>query len=534
MLEALEDRMLLAVQLLSSYNGLDFNSSGYWYPPDTVGAAGPTSYLETVNATVALYTPKATGASSVSDSLFDFFWYTGGLPHAAPASAFSDASMVWDDQVQRFFVADHDAVDKPTGASYFDLAVSKSATPATLTAADWNFYAFATAEAGFTPDYEGNLGYNRDALVWTFDMFGADNHTQINAVNIADLVSGVPAPRYHRADLPASDGIGLRPTVMHDSASGDPMWLIQDFSPNTIRVYKDSSLFDGVGAIIPFDMAVAAHNTPVSPLQPDNTLITTVVLPFILKAAESNNRIVACEQIGVSIIEDDARWYQIDVSSGTPTLADEGNVTAGPHTYILYPGIDINANGQIGMSYMESGLNGPFLSVYVTGRQPDDPVATMETPVLVRAGLKNQHDGGTSTGRLGDFSGISVDTDGTFWIANEFANTELFANWGTVIAHFALIGTPLAPPARQSAFADGSLRHVLFEANAGSGPDHSQAPWFVHIPACAANGLTKDSGADAFRVKSLSNGRFIQIARHPPIKAVDFDVAKASPIVSLI
>lgn len=35
-------------------------------------------------------------------------------------------------------------------------------------------------------------------------------------------------------------------------------------------------------------------------------------------------------------------------------------------------------------------------------------------------------------------------------------------------------------------------------------------PWFVPIPASAATGLIKDSGADAFQVKSLSENRFVQ------------------------
>jgi mRNA interferase MazF len=35
-------------------------------------------------------------------------------------------------------------------------------------------------------------------------------------------------------------------------------------------------------------------------------------------------------------------------------------------------------------------------------------------------------------------------------------------------------------------------------------------PWFVPIPASAATGLLKDSGADAFQVKSVSESRFIR------------------------
>jgi mRNA interferase MazF len=39
---------------------------------------------------------------------------------------------------------------------------------------------------------------------------------------------------------------------------------------------------------------------------------------------------------------------------------------------------------------------------------------------------------------------------------------------------------------------------------------YANASWFVPIPASAANGLSKDSGADAFQVKSLSENRFVK------------------------
>ncbi len=141
--------------------------------------------------------------------------------------------------------------------------------------------------------------------------------------------------------------------------------------------------------------------------------------------------------MSVSSTEDDIQWYRIDVTSGTPVLADQGRVSAGKNTYLYYPGIDINPSGQIGMSYMRSGTDSStdYMSMYVTGRSPSDVAGTMATPVLVQAGLANYHD---YYQRAGDLSGINVDTDGSFWAANEFANTETNPNWGTAIAHFSL------------------------------------------------------------------------------------------------
>jgi mRNA interferase MazF len=39
-------------------------------------------------------------------------------------------------------------------------------------------------------------------------------------------------------------------------------------------------------------------------------------------------------------------------------------------------------------------------------------------------------------------------------------------------------------------------------------PRYATSFWFVHIPASPANRLAKDSGADAFQVKSVSEARF--------------------------
>lgn len=41
-------------------------------------------------------------------------------------------------------------------------------------------------------------------------------------------------------------------------------------------------------------------------------------------------------------------------------------------------------------------------------------------------------------------------------------------------------------------------------------PQYANASWLVPVPASATNGLSKDSGADAFQVKSVSENRFVK------------------------
>lgn len=40
-------------------------------------------------------------------------------------------------------------------------------------------------------------------------------------------------------------------------------------------------------------------------------------------------------------------------------------------------------------------------------------------------------------------------------------------------------------------------------------PTYSNYPWFVNLKPATLNGLTKESGADAFQVKSVSVDRFV-------------------------
>jgi len=42
-------------------------------------------------------------------------------------------------------------------------------------------------------------------------------------------------------------------------------------------------------------------------------------------------------------------------------------------------------------------------------------------------------------------------------------------------------------------------------------PNYGAYPWFIHLPTSGTNGLSKDSGADAFQVKSVSVNRFVTL-----------------------
>jgi hypothetical protein len=162
---------------------------------------------------------------------------------------------------------------------------------------------------------------------------------------------------------------------------------------------------------------------------------------------------------------DSIQWYKINVSSGTPVLADQGDVGGGANVYDTYPAIDINGLGDIGMVFMQSGTAaGQFLSVYATGRNLSDPAGTMETPALVQAGQDNYSDfipflNPPGAQRAG---GINQDANGSFWAVSEYANNEHNTdpqgrtNWGTAITNFS-VGVMLSG----EAFVDTNGNQIL-------------------------------------------------------------------------
>jgi uncharacterized repeat protein (TIGR01451 family) len=444
--EALENRVVLSVSVLNNsgngYSALSFNQSGGYVPPDTCGAAGPSAYVETVNQSVALYTSKATGSGAVTDSLGHFLFTTGGLARADGGSGQSDPIVAYDEKIGRFIIGDQD-VDFNTHVSAFDVAVSKSNNPATLSTSDWSFFRITTTQANEDADYPGNFGYNADAFVFTLNMFAVGgtsgtNHVQVVSVNATDLMNAVPSPHVYQNNLA---DFSVRPTTMHDAVAGGPMWLVTEHGDNqSIDVYKMTNVLSTSPTFTRTNIAVTPYSQAVAPLNPNGTAITTNIDSRIDKAAEANNTIVASHSVAASSTQDVVQWYAFDVSSGTPTLAQQGRVSAGNKTYLTYPSIDINSSGSIGLSYIRQGndTSSDYMSMYVTGRTSTDAAGTMESPVAVPSGAgQANYTDFASPHREGDLSGINVDpVDGSFWAANEFANTQGTANWGTAVANF--------------------------------------------------------------------------------------------------
>jgi hypothetical protein len=98
----------------------------------------------------------------------------------------------------------------------------------------------------------------------------------------------------------------------------------------------------------------------------------------------------------------------------------------------------MDKTGDIGMGYSVSSST-IFPSIRFTGRQPSDPLNTMEAEATVVNGTGDQ-DGGLN--RWGDYSSMSIDPsdDCTFWYTQEYLKTTGSFNWNTHVISFKFNG----------------------------------------------------------------------------------------------
>jgi hypothetical protein len=476
-----------AASVSVNFNGINSNNSNgtgstcNCQPPDTIVAAGPVNVIEAVNTAIKI--SSKSGSQISFQSMASFF-----APVFTSGDSLTDPFVLYDENISngagnpsgRFIVGMLEFTSS-TAVDFLDLAVSN----------DWD------ATHGFTEMHKvgvgaeggtaGNnfadyprAGFNADALIVDFNMFslttGSFVHPQIWVAQLSTLTDANNATftTFHSAQ--SSSFFTMVPAVMHNPPSGnpatDPAYLVVrgTTTPSTIvSVIKLTNVLSNTPTLTTTTVTVPSYSNAVPATQPG----TGGVFPAsggidfrILNAAWRNNILVADQTIrlGTTGSVDQSRWYQFDTTS-TPALTMSGNIAPGTGISTMYPSIDIDANNDLGMTYMEMSST-EFISMYVTGRQPTDPAGTMAAGTLVAAGNVTYS---TTSNRGGDFSGTSIDpsTGTSFWSANEFSNSSISVFWSTQVVNFT-IGQAAIVNTGSVTFQDGGTTLAVVPVSSGS------------------------------------------------------------------
>ncbi|MFO7682476.1 MAG: proprotein convertase P-domain-containing protein, partial [Chloroflexota bacterium] len=129
------------------------------------------------------------------------------------------------------------------------------------------------------------------------------------------------------------------------------------------------------------------------------------------------------------------RWYEINISSGTPSLVQQGTFSSSGE-FRSFPDLGVNACGDMLVGYTKTSSS-MYPGVYVVGREAGDPTGQLKNETLVHAGEDFYTAYDSVPRRWGDYTGMALDPDGrTFWYVGEYSRNQATARWSTwVSAH---------------------------------------------------------------------------------------------------
>ncbi len=447
----------LVSDLVTSIEAINFDENAatvgaYEVPPDPMGVAGHNHVLNVVNTSIEWYTKD--GTRQHREDLEDFF----SSLNPADGSLF-DPKATYDQYADRFVVLVAGQTTSPFTSDIY-LAVSQTDDPND----GWYFQKFSTiVYFGALPswlDFPG-LAVGPNAIYVTGNMFtlsfmgtrlwiidkglgtGGLYDGGTSTVNVYDPSTeaglGSQAFTLQPAQMfgtpPGNTGTYLFSTgwVDSDDQTTDYLSVIRVDDPLGTPTF--TNFWINLGNIHNEDDGV-----PDAP-QKDSDKLISANDSRALQAVWRHDALYGVYTVnppsGTDQGQATAFWFKIDTSDpNNLSLADDGYIGGeeiAPSCYTFFPAIAVNKNDEVGIGFSASAAT-IYPGAYYTGRKPDDPAGTMQTPKTLRAGIDYYYRAfGGSRNRWGDYSGAAVDPsdDVTFWVYNEYAIER-----GTVLSDY--------------------------------------------------------------------------------------------------
>jgi hypothetical protein len=426
-------------------------------PPDTTGAIGLNSYVEMINLQIALYSRTGTPMAAVPmEALF------GGTHFN-----YSDPQAIWDPHTNRFYLLIWDTTN-----ATFRWAFSKTAAPATLTAADWCVY---TSTFGYSPndapDYP-KLGQTSDFLLigvnffQNFQIFKGGDLLTIQKPQGSGPIGTCPPNTYatHRfAGLKNVNGtLTNAPEPAKQADPGHTGYIVTtgdltgDSGPTSNFITIFDVKFDPNNPAVPILSAPRQVTVPTFSVPPpapqQGTSKTLDTLDGRLE-----NAVWAGDTTGVAHVYtsfavaggagSEQRWFELNTGP-VPSIQQSG-VINDPTLYVFNGDIATDrkvttatayGNNEVISVSTSSASNFPaFQMVSKVGANPQSGLV-----VVQQSTVSDQDFSCNPTCRWGDYSGASPDpgtpfgqSSGMVWLANQYLsgpNPGGLPNWKTWIA----------------------------------------------------------------------------------------------------
>ena len=448
--------------LVATTGGLSFPGVGQgdygfierYAPPDTVGAVGATQYVQWVNDYFAVF-DKTTGAIAAGfpkPGNSPWVGFGGGCQNNNDG----DPIVQYDKAANRWILTQFSVSTLP----YMQCVAVSTTSDAT---GSYYRYAFSYGNTQFN-DYP-KFGVWPDGYYATYNIFNNGQTfagTKACAFDRTKMLAGDPSATQQCFQLSSSFG-GLLPSDLDGSIAppaGSPNFLM-NFGSNSLRLWKfhvdwatpASSTLTG-----PFSIPVASFTAACSgggaclPQPGTSNKLDSLADRLMYRLAYRrfadghealvvNHSVrVGSKRTGVTSV----RWYELrnpagnTMAAGIPVVYQQGTLSTSDGIHRWMGSIAMDKVGDIALGYSASSST-VFPSIRYTGRVASDPLNTMQTESIIKAG------GGSQTGTLhrwGDYSAMTVDPvdDCTFWYTTEYLKANGSFNWSTWISSFKFPG----------------------------------------------------------------------------------------------
>lgn len=437
--------------------GLEFEGGGYGdsvfcncMPPDNDGAAGTTQYVQYVNTEYQVFDKR--GNTVLGPLPGNAFW--SGLADECQTDDNGDPIVRFDAAAQRWVVAQF-ALGPGEDGPYFECVAVSTTDDAT---GSYNQYAFPFSDF---PDYP-KIGVWPDAYYITFNNFGNSGFVGANvcAADRTNMLAGNAATI--QCFQQSSSDFGMLPSDLDGAtppAPGTPNFFMEldpDGSANLSMfqfhvdfVTPANTTFTGPTLIpvAPFTPQCNGGNPGDCIPQPTagsdllEALGDRLMYRLVYRNFGDHTTLLVSHSV-VANSSGGVRWYEIHDPETSPTVYQSGTF-APDSQYRWMPAIAMDQNQDIAVGYSVSGAGaGQYPSIAYAGRVPTDPAGTLESEVVMVAGLGSQSSGGD---RWGDYTSMTVDPtdDCTFWFTLEYLKStgaNYGFNWSTAIGSFSFPG----------------------------------------------------------------------------------------------
>lgn len=398
------------------------------YPPDCNGTAGPNHYMQTVNATYAIY--DKTGALLAGPTAMNQLF--SGVPGSNCNSG--DPLILYDEDADRWLAVEFSLC----GSNDMMLVAVSTTNDPTGT---WYKYSFDVDD---TPDYE-KFG------IWPDGYYMGVNNSpgeDIYAFERSVMLTGGANPQMIAFDNPwrpsSVDGFMCVPPVDNDGTPAPAG------SPGLFIAFNDDAIGGGSDELWIYELAAnwsspasstfnRTQQIPVAAFdanfgnnwnnikQPGTSQELDGVPQVIMHVPQYRNfgsyqTIVCCHTVDVDATDHAGiRWYELRRTSGNWSVRQQGTYAPDEHSRWM-GSVMLNGSGEIGLGYSISSTT-IYPGIRYAGQTSENyqlanGILDFPEGVIMEASSSQ-----TGVNRWGDYALMSVDPadDETFWFTTQYA-----------------------------------------------------------------------------------------------------------------